>query len=135
MVYEIGTKLDNIIECKTGPGHVDKIHYYCYSRFIFSQVRKAFLKAIGCHEAARRQETVQNMRRSSAAYIRRRSSAGLVPPPKGFQAKGPLPSNLKFTNNFQFTLKKNKRKNFDMESCYDTDTVSETTCITASMMK
>ena len=30
--------------------------------------------AIGCREAAKKQETVQNMRRSSMAYIRRRSS-------------------------------------------------------------
>lgn len=39
------------------------------------EVRKAFLNAIGCREAAKRQETVHNMRRSSMAYLRRRGSS------------------------------------------------------------
>lgn len=46
------------------------------------QVRKAFLNAIGCREAAKKQETMQDMRRASVAYLRRKSSAGLLPPNK-----------------------------------------------------
>lgn len=56
------------------------------------------------------------MRRSSAAYLRRKSSAGLLPT-KGFNQ----PKNIRFKNNFQFTL---KRKSND-EITYSLESVSE----------
>lgn len=58
---------------------------------ILVQVRKAFLSALGCHQAARRQQTMQGMRRSSVAYLRKKSGAGM--------------RELKFRNAFPFARK------------------------------
>lgn len=70
------------------------------------QVRKAFLIAIGRQEAANRQETVQELRKSSAAYLRRRSSAGLA-----------KVKDFNFKNTLHFTTNKGNTNLEEVSEC------------------
>jgi len=75
-------------------------------------VRKAFLKAIGCHEVAKKQATVHDMRRTSMAYIRRKSSVG-----------------LESTKNIRLFAKK---KSHTVDSTFYEESTVSLTCMTSS---
>lgn len=67
--------------------------------------------AIGCREAAKKQQTMNSMRKSGAAYLRRKSSAGLE------HAK-----NLRFKNATFFKMNKGL---IDLENGSIGDSVSD----------